>query len=137
MTKARRALSSPAPQLTFGFIVGLMGDPFAEAGLANKSGSYGGAAHVGRERANAFTYDQAGRPARAAYRRIDSQIREDICECMAADPLLDASNVEVQVDDGEVTLTGTVADQSELHRAQDVAEQVYGVKNVRNGLTIR
>lgn len=108
-----------------------------EAGLANRSGSYGSAPHGGRERANAFTYDQTGRPTRAAYTRLDSQVREDICECMAADPLLDASDIEVQVDDGSVTLTGTVADQQELYRARDLAEQVHGVKEVCNGLTIR
>lgn len=105
--------------------------------MANKSGGYSGASQGGRERANAFTYDRTGRPDRAVYTRLDAQIREDICEFMAADPLLDAADVEVQVDGGEVTLTGVVADEPELHRAQDLAEQVHGVKNVRNGLTIR
>ncbi len=56
---------------------------------------------------------------------------------MAGDPLLDSSAIDVQVEDGDVTLTGTVAEQSELHRAGSVTEQVHGVKSVRNQLEIK
>lgn len=69
--------------------------------------------------------------------RPDSCIREDVCECMAGDPLLDSSAIEVQVENGDVTLTGAVTEQSELQRAESVAEQVHGVKSVRNDLAIR
>ncbi len=104
--------------------------------MVNKSGNYGGTSSRGGERTNAFSYDRAGRPAKA-YVRPDSSIREDVCECMAGDPLLDSSAIDVQVEDGDVTLTGTVAEQSELHRAGSVAEQVHGVKSVRNQLEIK
>ncbi len=104
--------------------------------MANKSGSYGGAPPGGGERTNAFSYDRVGRPERA-YVRPDSCIREDVCECMAGDPLLDSSAIDVRVENGDVTLTGAVAEQSELQRAESVAEQVHGVKSVRNDLAIR
>lgn len=104
--------------------------------MVNKSGNYGGASPRGGERTNAFSYDRAGRPAKA-YVRPDSAIREDVCECMAGDPLLDSSAIDVQVEEGDVTLTGTVAEQSELHRAESVAEQVHGVKTVHNLLEIK
>jgi len=56
---------------------------------------------------------------------------------MAGDPLLDASAIEVQVENGDVTLTGIVTEQSELHRAESQAEQVHGVKSVRNELAVK
>lgn len=104
--------------------------------MANRSGSYGSASPRGGERTNAFSYDDTARPVRA-YARPDSCIREDVCECMAGDPLLDASAIEVQVEKGEVTLTGTVAEPSERHRARSVAEQVHGVKSVRDDLAVK
>ncbi len=104
--------------------------------MANRSGSYGSASPRGGERTNAFSYDEAARPIRA-YTRPDSCIRDDVCECMAGDPLLDSSAIEVQVESGDVILTGAVAEQSELDRAQSVAEQVHGVKSVRNDLAVR
>lgn len=104
--------------------------------MVNKSGSYGGASSRGGERTNAFSYDRVGRPAKA-YVRPDGSIREDVCECMAGDPLLDSSAIDVEVENGDVTLTGAVADPSELHRAGSVAEQVHGVKSVDNQLEIK
>src|SRR5690606_11395561 len=37
------------------------------------------------------------------WQRSDERIREDVCERMANDPQLDASNIEVDVKNGEVT----------------------------------
>lgn len=104
--------------------------------MVNRSGSYGGASPRGGERTNAFSYDRVGKPAKA-YVRPDSSIREDVCECLAGDPLLDSSAVDVRVENGTVTLMGTVADPSELHRAESVAEQVHGVKSVHNLVEIK
>lgn len=103
--------------------------------MVNRFGSYGGAAPRGGERTNAFSYDHAGRPAKT-YARPDSCVREEVCDCMAGDPLLDSSAIEVQVENGDVTLTATVAEQAELHRAESVAEQVDGVRSVRNELKV-
>ena len=45
--------------------------------------------------------------------------------------------VEVKVEDGEATLSGAVADQAQQNRAQEVAEDISGVRNVRNALRVR
>ncbi|HYC43938.1 MAG TPA: BON domain-containing protein [Burkholderiales bacterium] len=42
------------------------------------------------------------------YRRADVRIREDICEALMARPDLEVSDVSVDVNDGVVTLHGTV-----------------------------
>ncbi|WP_380871759.1 osmotic sensory protein [Sphingomonas sp. DBB INV C78] len=71
------------------------------------------------------------------YSRSDDRIREDVCDRLTEDPRLDASDVEVQVDRGEVTLTGTVFDRSSKRRAEDCADAVMGVTNVQNNLRAR
>lgn len=69
------------------------------------------------------------------YRRSDERIREDVCERLCDDPDIDASDVEVRVEQGEVTLTGTVPTRDEKRRSEDTAE-VTGVQNVRNLLRV-
>lgn len=70
------------------------------------------------------------------YVRSDERIGEDVNDRLAEDPYLDASNIEVQVAAGEVTLTGTVDDRTAKRRAEDDAEGVSGVKHVQNNLRI-
>jgi len=50
------------------------------------------------------------------------------------DPLLDASEIEVTVQNREVTLAGSVRDRNERRRAEDLAEAVPGVTHVQNNL---
>ena len=57
-------------------------------------------------------------------------------ELATADDLRD-STINVDVDNGVVTLTGTVASAAQKTRAQTVARGVEGVTNVRNNLTVR
>ena len=68
------------------------------------------------------------------YQRSDERIREDICERLTNHPEIDASEIEIQVKSGEVTLTGTVDRREAKRRAEDVAESVSGVKDVHNQL---
>jgi BON domain len=48
------------------------------------------------------------------YQRADDRIREDVCERLAEDPDIDASDMEVTVKDGEVTLSGSAAGRTGL-----------------------
>jgi len=70
------------------------------------------------------------------YKRSDERILEDVCERLTEDRFIDASNIEVTVKDGEVTLSGTVASRGLKHRAEDLAELASGVRHVQNNLRI-
>jgi HSP20 family molecular chaperone IbpA len=70
------------------------------------------------------------------YTRSDERIREDVCDVLADHPMVDASEIEVQVKTGEVTLTGTVSSREEKRLAEDVIENLSGVKEVNNQLRI-
>jgi hypothetical protein len=49
---------------------------------------------------------------------------------------LDASDIEVQVEDREVTLNGTVRRREDKRRAEDLAD-LHEVENVQNNLRVR
>jgi BON domain len=70
------------------------------------------------------------------YTRTDDRIREDVCERLSHDDDVDASEIEVSVKDGEVTLRGSVMTRSMKHDAEDLTEQVSGVKDVHNELRV-
>lgn len=80
--------------------------------------------------------DHRGRGPRG-YTRSDDRIREDVNDRLADDPYVDASEIEVSVSGGEVTLSGTVDQRNARRRAEDIAERVSGVKYVQNNLRVR
>jgi hypothetical protein len=69
--------------------------------------------------------------------RADDAIREDVCEALAYDAILDARDIEVEVKDAEVWLRGTVADRAQKRRAEDLAERIPFVVDVHNRLSLR
>jgi hypothetical protein len=71
------------------------------------------------------------------YRRSDERIREDVNDRLTDDSWLDASDIEVAVHDGEVTLTGNVSSRADKRRAEDLADDVSGVVHVQNNLRPR
>ena len=70
------------------------------------------------------------------YERSQDRIREDVCERLTDDAMIDATNVEVRVENNEVVLNGTVHNREEKRRAEDLAEAVAGVRNVENRLRV-
>jgi osmotically-inducible protein OsmY len=71
------------------------------------------------------------------YKRSDDRIREDVNDRLTDDPIVDASDVDVSVSNGEVTLTGTVDRREAKRRAEDCAERVSGVTHVQNNLRVQ
>ena len=71
------------------------------------------------------------------YRRSDDRIREDACECLMDDEYVDASEIEVEVRDGEITLSGTVESREQKRRAEHLLEELSGVNEVHNRLRVQ
>jgi hypothetical protein len=71
------------------------------------------------------------------YRRADERIREDVSDRLMAHPDIDASDIEVNVASGVVTLTGVVEDRHEKRIVEYLAEDVLGVEDVSNQLKVR
>jgi len=71
------------------------------------------------------------------YVRTDERIKEDVNDRLSDDPMLDASDIEVTVASGEITLNGFVTNRQDKRRAEDLAEAVSGVQNVQNNLRVK
>ncbi|GMA15217.1 hypothetical protein GCM10025871_15480 [Deinococcus metallilatus] len=71
------------------------------------------------------------------YQRSDDRIREQVNDALEDEHGVDASDIEVQVQNGEVTLTGTVNDRNQKRMAEDCVERVRGVKDVHNRLRVQ
>ena len=98
-------------------------------------------AWAGRERGGYWRQYQQNEPHHIGrgpkgYQRSDERVREEICDCMTDDPLLDASEIVVEVIQGEVTLSGTVTSRDQKRRAEDVVERISGVRDVTNQLRV-
>jgi hypothetical protein len=112
-------------------------DRVARAGYALRSAGYGMSPDEDyRRRVSRQEAGYRGRGPRG-YRRSDERISEDLHERLTDDPHLDATEVQVQVTSGEVTLTGTVESRAARRRAEEIAEDVAGVDYVMNNLRVR
>jgi len=71
------------------------------------------------------------------YTRSDERVRDDINDRLSDDAHIDASDIEVTVAEGEVTLGGQVSNRFAKRHAEDIAERVSGVRQVQNNLRVR
>jgi osmotically-inducible protein OsmY len=86
------------------------------------------------------TYSERGRFAGKGpknWKRSDDRIRDDINERLTDHADIDATDIEVQVREGEVTLTGTVDNRHAKRLAEEIAENVSGVKDVHNNVRVQ
>ena len=70
------------------------------------------------------------------YTRSDDRIREDINDRLTDYDYIDATNISVEVQGGDVILTGTVNSRYEKRLAEDITDDISGVKNVENRLRV-
>jgi osmotically-inducible protein OsmY len=70
------------------------------------------------------------------YQRSDQRIREDVSDRFYEDDYLDASDLQIRVENGEVILDGTVDSKQAKRRAEDIAEAISGVRNVQNHIRV-
>ncbi len=71
------------------------------------------------------------------YQRPDQRIYEDICERLSRHGQIDASNIQVEVQQGEVTLKGSVENRRAKRMAEELADTVSGIRDIHNELRIR
>ena len=70
------------------------------------------------------------------YQRSDARILEDVCERLRADDEVDASEIRVSVDGGQVTLAGSSATRRQRQQAEQIAAAVAGVVDVHNQVRV-
>lgn len=70
------------------------------------------------------------------FKRSDERIREDVSEAIARQGWIDASDVEVRVQSGEVILSGTIAHREDKRALERMIEDLPGVVDVHNELRL-
>jgi osmotically-inducible protein OsmY len=70
------------------------------------------------------------------FTRSDDRIREDVCQILTDHQDVDASDIEVDVKGGEVTLSGTVIDRWTKRLAEAVVENVSGIVDIHNRIRV-
>jgi osmotically-inducible protein OsmY len=70
-------------------------------------------------------------------KKTDTQIHHDVLEELKWDSRVDETEVGVEVDNGVVTLTGTVTSWAKRMAAQEAARRVIGVLDVANDVKVR
>ena len=70
------------------------------------------------------------------YTRSDERLKEDVSERLSDDLQVDASEIELDVREGTVTLTGTVDERWMKHHVEDLVHRCHGVKEVENRLRV-
>lgn len=68
--------------------------------------------------------------------RPDEVIWDEVHEQLNENPDIDASEIEVTVEDGEVTLTGRVESREARWLIEEIVERVAGVQAIHNRLKI-
>jgi osmotically-inducible protein OsmY len=72
----------------------------------------------------------------AGYTRSDERILEDACDALTEDWRVDGRQIQVTVENGELTLDGTVQSRAQKRRAEDCVEDLSGVRHVQNNLRV-
>jgi osmotically-inducible protein OsmY len=89
----------------------------------------------GREGSSAFGSHYGKGP--KGYTRSDERLKEVICEKLTDDPMIDASEINIEVTSQVVKLTGTVDDRSTKYEVEELIERCGGVKDIDNQLRVR
>lgn len=71
------------------------------------------------------------------YKRSDSRIEEDVNDRLTQHSMIDASDIEVSVQNGEVTLKGHTDSRQAKRLAEEIAESVFGAKEVNNQIKVK
>jgi osmotically-inducible protein OsmY len=69
-------------------------------------------------------------------RKSDESLRQEIREILNADPEVEATDIEVEVEGGAVTLRGAVVDSDARLLAEELVESLVGVREVHNRLRV-
>jgi hypothetical protein len=70
------------------------------------------------------------------FQRSDERILEDVCEYLEEDGRIDASEIEVNIKKGVITLTGPIESRRMKKFIENQVDQCRGVRDVRNNLEI-
>jgi hypothetical protein len=106
-------------------------------GFQSEFGPSQGASRYGSGRQGYSEYGAHRGKGPKGYTRSDDRLKEVICEKLTDDPMIDASEISVEVTSQIVKLTGTVDDRGTKYDVEELIERCGGVKDIDNQLRVR
>lgn len=70
------------------------------------------------------------------YRRSDASIRDEACELLTRHGGIDATDININVHEGDITLSGNVPERHMRRMAEDMLENISGVRDINDQLRI-
>jgi hypothetical protein len=70
------------------------------------------------------------------YKRSDMRLKDEACLLMNQDPILDSTNIQIDVLNNVIYLRGIVDSRRDKKRAEVLVEDIYGIEDVQNQLKI-
>ena len=116
-------------------------DPVADGGTRGDGGTRRGTSDDrAADAVDDYADETRGGPHRGrgpkGYHRSDERVAERVAEALHDDGLVDAREIEVDVADGDVTLSGRVRSRRQKHRAENLAARAAGRADVDNRLRV-
>jgi hypothetical protein len=105
-------------------------------GLGGAFGTSGGGTYAGGFQVEQRFGPNAGRGPRG-YQRSDERILDDAHERLERDGWVDATEIELSIQNGEIALRGSVETLRMRRRAEEIVDSVSGVRHVTNDLRVR
>ncbi|HEY0253520.1 MAG TPA: BON domain-containing protein [Kofleriaceae bacterium] len=108
----------------------------AQGAMGGESAGYGYRSDLNYKNDPSFRGPHSGKGPQG-YQKSDERINEIVHDALTEHGHVDASNIKVEVKNGEVTLSGTVEDRNAKRLAEDIVASCSGVKDVTNHLRIQ
>lgn len=70
------------------------------------------------------------------WKRSDEKIKDDVCEALYRNQRVDATDIEVLVNQGVVTLRGNIETRDGKRHAEACVEHITGVEDIQNEITV-
>lgn len=100
-----------------------------------RNSNYGSASNLAWQNPERRSGLHAGKGPKG-YRRSDERVREEVSEVLRMHSEIDASEIEIDVKEGVVTLSGTVESRQIKRLVEDTVEGISGVSDLKNDLRI-
>jgi osmotically-inducible protein OsmY len=82
-------------------------------------------------------YGESGQNMQGDFGVPDDQLKEQVIQALTDDMHVDATDIQVEVDYGKVTLTGVVSQRSMMKAAEECVRNIPGVTDLINDLKIQ
>ena len=119
-----------------GYGQGVYGYPMSQQGERGAWPGQSGYAEHGPQWESGYPSGQRGRRGPKGYKRSDERLKEDISERLMQHAYIDATEVTVEVQNGKVTLDGTVPERRMKHLIEDIVDECPGVQDIDNRVRV-